>query len=84
MSSPRARLGQTESEHAASSRAKELYWREYKLRHGPLAGIRVADELRRQVIAQRPDWPTPAERADDHAAHLRALDALARVTSRTG
>jgi hypothetical protein len=58
---------------------KELYWRDYKREHGPAAGIRIAEQLRRQVIAQRPGWPSARERAEDHAVHQRVLDALARV-----
>ncbi len=63
---------------------KALYWRRYKLEHGPAAGIRVADELRRQVVRARPGWPDAAERARDHAAHERLLDALANCAPRCG
>jgi hypothetical protein len=69
---------------AAASRAKALYWVEWKRRHGPAGGIRMADELRRQVVAQRPDWPTPAERFEDLANHLKVIDALRRVPNRGG
>ncbi|MFO0568453.1 MAG: hypothetical protein U0263_22515 [Polyangiaceae bacterium] len=71
-------------ERRAADRAKELHWREQWFSHGPAAGIALADELRRQVVAQRPDWPSAAERAEDHASHLRVLDALDRVASRSG
>jgi hypothetical protein len=67
-----------------AERARELYWRDYKRKHGPAAGIRIAEQLRCQVIAQRPSWPSPRDRAEDHAAHQRALDALARVGARSG
>lgn len=78
MSSVASFSRRTKCEHAAAERAKELYWR------GPASGIRIADELRRQAIAQRPTWPGPRERAEDHAAHLRALDTLSRVATRAG
>lgn len=83
---PKARVADRQSrrEHLAADRAKELYWRQCALRSGPASGIAIAEELRRQVIAQRPDWPSAAERAEDHAAHLRVLDALNRVATRTG
>ncbi|MCC6664428.1 MAG: hypothetical protein IT375_11820 [Polyangiaceae bacterium] len=71
-------------ERLAANQAKELYWRDHARCSGPASGIAIADELRRQVIAQRPDWPSGAERAEDHAAHLRVLDALSRVATRTG
>jgi hypothetical protein len=70
-------------ERAEADLAKWLYWRDYKRKHGPAAGIVVADELRRQVIAQRPDWPDSAERARDYRAHLELIHALARVTPRS-
>ena len=66
---------------AAAARSKALYWRDYKRKHGEAAGIRIADELRRQVAAMRADWPSRRERAEDYAAHLRVLDALERVAS---
>ena len=71
-----------ERDAATLTRSKALYWRDYKRRHGEAAGIRLADELRSQVRAMRADWPSSSERAEDHAAHLRVQDALARVTSR--
>jgi hypothetical protein len=67
----------------AVNRSKALYWCNYKRVHGAAAGVRIADELRRQVAAQRPGWPSPRERAEDRAAHLRVLDALERVASRS-
>jgi hypothetical protein len=67
---------------AGASLAKDHYWRDWKRRHGPAAGIRMADELRRQVMAQRPDWPSPAERREDLANHLKVIDALRRVPAR--
>jgi len=71
---------------AAAQRDKELYWRDWKRQHGPAAGIRISDELRKQVLAQKPDWPSEEERREDLATHLRVLEAfeaLDRVRLRT-
>jgi hypothetical protein len=59
-----------------------LYWRDWKKEHGPAAGIRMADELRRQVLMMRPGWPSDRERLEDLAAHLKVIDALRRVPPR--
>jgi len=67
---------------AAAERSKELYWRDWKRQHGPAAGIRVADELRRQVLAMRPDWPLEREREEDLAMHLRLIEVIRRVPPR--
>ena len=67
---------------AAAQRDKERYWRDYKRLHGPSAGIRIADELRKQVLAQKTDWPSEQERQEDHVAHLRLIEALDRLPSR--
>ncbi len=66
----------------AAARDKERYWRDYKREHGPAAGIRVAEELRLQVLAARPDWPSEREREEDLATHLRIIDVLRRVPAR--
>jgi hypothetical protein len=63
----------------AAARSKEQYWRDWKRQHGPAAAIRMADELRRQALAQKPGWPTEEERRADHAAHLRVLEAFERL-----
>ncbi|WP_438043521.1 hypothetical protein [Sorangium sp. So ce128] len=67
---------------AAAQRDKELYWRDWKKQHGPAAGVRIADELRKQVLAQRPAWPSDGEREEDLATHLRVLEALDRLPPR--
>lgn len=64
---------------AAAARSKELYWRDWKRQHGPAAGIRVADELRRQVLAARPEWPLEREREEDLATHLRLIEVIRRA-----
>jgi hypothetical protein len=65
-----------------AARDKERYWRDYKREHGPAAGVRLADELRRQVLAARPGWPSEQERAEDLATHLRLIEVLRRVPAR--
>lgn len=67
---------------AAAERSKALYWRDWKKEHDLAAAFRIADELRNQVLLQRPDWPSEEERREDYKTHLRVLDALARVTTR--
>jgi hypothetical protein len=67
---------------AAAGRDKELYWRDWKKQHGPAAGIRIADELRKQALAQKPGWPSDQERAEDLATHLRVLEELDRIPPR--
>lgn len=64
---------------ASLERDQERYWRDQKAREGPAACIRVADQLRRQVIAVRPDWPSERERREDLAMHLRLIDVIRRV-----
>jgi hypothetical protein len=67
----------------ALARSKAEYWRKRKRARGGAEGIRVADDLRRQVLAIRPRWPSPAERAEDLQVHARVAEALRRV-ARTG
>ncbi len=59
--------------------ADAAYWLERKRRLGPAEGIRMAAELRALVIAQRPDWPSPAERQADLELHARVSECLRRV-----
>jgi hypothetical protein len=84
MRDPAALRAFIERDWGSAARDKERYWRDYKRLHGPAAGIRIADELRRQVLAARPDWPSEEERAEDLATHLRIIDVLRRVPPRAG
>jgi hypothetical protein len=61
----------------AARLSKQAYWAERIARLGPLEGFRIADELRRQIIAREPGWPDPAAREADLGAHVR-LSALLR------
>ncbi len=59
--------------------AKDAYWAERVQRLGPLEALRIADELRRQVMLQHPDWPDAASRRDDLRHHVRMTELFARV-----
>ena len=61
------------------SRMKRDFWVERQRRIAPVEALRIADELRRQVRITRPDWPTPADRAADLAAHIRLEELLIRA-----
>jgi hypothetical protein len=82
MRSPRTISTFIELDWAAAARDKERWWRDYKREHGPAAGVRFADELRRQVLAARPDWPSEEEREEDLATHLRVIEVLRRAPFR--
>lgn len=64
---------------AAARAAKDRYWAERIARLGPIEGLRIADELRRQVLLQNPDWPSAADRRQDLAAHVALSERLRRV-----
>lgn len=63
----------------AARDAKDSYWAERIERLGPIEGLRIADELRRQVIEQHPGWPGDEERRDDFAAHVKLAELLRRA-----
>jgi hypothetical protein len=65
---------------AAARESKDAFWATRIARLGPIEGLRIADELRRQVIRQNPEWPSEQERRDDIAAHTR----LSRLLGRAG
>lgn len=60
----------------AARRAKDLYWRDRIARLGAAEGLRVAEQLRRQVIAHDPAWPSDADRLVDFQAHVRLAGRL--------
>ena len=84
MADPGSFLAYARRNWAELARLKAEYWAAWKRRHGARGGIRVADELRRQVLAMRPGWPTAAERREDLETHLRVAEALRRVAPRRG
>jgi hypothetical protein len=63
---------------AAARRLKESYWGDRIARLGPSEGIRIADELRRQMQLQDPAWPSADLRTADLAAHVRLADLFRR------
>jgi hypothetical protein len=83
MRDPAALRAYAERDWASAARDDERSWIEQAQRQGPAGGIRVAAELRRQVLAMRPDWPSARERDEDLATHLRVIDALRRVPARS-
>ena len=63
----------------ALAASKDEQWLAERRRRGVAWCVRVADDLRRQVLGQRPAWPSPEERDEDLAVHLRVTGALRRV-----
>jgi len=51
-------------------------------RTSPAEGIRIGDELRRQVERLDRQWPTARERRADRATHLRVIETLERASAR--
>jgi hypothetical protein len=66
---------------AAARAAKDRYWRERVEQLGPAEAFRIADELRRQVIAHDPAWPHRSERSEDLSSHVRVAALLRRAGS---
>jgi hypothetical protein len=58
--------------------SKDAYWAERIARLGPGEGIRIADELRRQMLQLHPGWPGDGDRRDDLLAHVRLSELLRR------
>jgi hypothetical protein len=61
--------------------SKDVYWRERIAQRGPAEAFRIADELRRQVLAQHPDWPDTEQRHSDVASHVRVAELFRRAGS---
>jgi hypothetical protein len=66
-------------EWSAARAAKDDYWAARIRRLGPAEGLRIADELRRQMLAIDPQWPSEAERRHDLADHHRMAELLRRA-----
>jgi hypothetical protein len=58
---------------------KDRFWLEQRARHGVAWAFEMADALRREAVALRPDWPSDAERDADRAVHERVSACLRRV-----
>jgi hypothetical protein len=63
----------------AARDAKDAYWGERIARLGPAEGLRIGEELRRQVLLQDPLWPHPADRRQDLLSHARLTELLHRA-----
>ena len=59
--------------------AKDAYWGERAASLGPLEGLRIADELRLQALAQDRAWPHAEDRHQDLLSHGRMADLLRRA-----
>ncbi len=59
--------------------SKDGFWAMRIARLGPIEGLRIADELRRQVVRQSSGWPSEQERCDDLASHVRLSELLHRA-----
>jgi hypothetical protein len=66
---------------AAARRLKDGYWGDRIARLGPIEGIRIADELRRQMQLHDPSWPGADLRDNDLAAHIRLAELFRRADS---
>ena len=64
---------------ALVQRLKERYWAERQLT--PEEALALGDDLRRHVLAVRPDWPTDEDRLEDLEVHARVSESLRRVAS---
>lgn len=64
--------------------AKDDYWAARIRRLGPQEGLRIADELRRQMLAIDPQWPSEAERRRDLASHHRVAKLFRRADRARG
>jgi hypothetical protein len=60
---------------------KDAYWADRIARLGPTEALRIADEVRRQVRASIPGWPTAADRQADLQGHVRLAELLQRAGS---
>jgi hypothetical protein len=80
---PAALRAYVDRDWSSAARDDEHAWIEQARRQGPAGGVRIAGELRRQVVAMHPDWPSQQERDEDLATHLRVIDALRRVPVRS-
>jgi hypothetical protein len=69
---------------ALARQAKDAYWAARIRSRGPAEGIRIADELRRQMRLIDPHWPSPAERDRDLASHARVSELWRRADHTRG
>jgi hypothetical protein len=60
--------------------SKNAYWAARIARLGPVEGLRIADELRRQMLLQHPEWPDARLRSEDVLAHARLAELFQRAS----
>lgn len=65
---------------AAVRASKDVFWARRISRLGPVEGLRIADELRRQVLLQNPGWPDAVQRREDLQSHVRLSELLQRAS----
>ncbi len=63
----------------AARENKDRYWGQRIARLGPLEGLRIADELRRQALQRNPGWPDAAVLHADLMAHVRLAELFRRA-----
>jgi hypothetical protein len=68
-------------EWGSAREAKDAYWGERVARLGPLEGLRIAEELRRQALLRDPAWPHADDRRQDLLSHARLAELLHRAGS---
>lgn len=61
--------------------SKDAYWADRIARLGPGEALRIADELRRQMLDRDPHWPDPASRQADLETHVRLAALVRRADS---
>lgn len=64
--------------------SKEVYWGERIRRLGAGEGLRVAEELRLQMLQRDPAWPDADTRAADLRFHISMAERLRRAGAARG
>ena len=64
--------------------SKDDYWAQRIDRLGATEGFRIADELRRQALAQGAAWPSPEDRRRDLLAHAHLAELMKRARPACG
>ena len=73
-------LSYVDRDWAAVRTSKDAFWARRIARLGPAEGLRIADELRRQVLLQNPGWPDAEQRREDLESHVRLCELLQRAS----
>jgi len=60
---------------------KDTYWAERIARLGAVEALRMADELRCQMLSRDPAWPDAAQRDDDLSSHVRLAERFRRASA---